>query len=182
VFFTLRDFRKAAARIPILAGLVWLGAGCKADLPKQVALDAGVDRPCSVYADLLVAFNPPGSEGGSELGAKALGPPDGDSVPIATNAVLTLAFLGLGGIVDETGDDLQVHGSFGAGAEIAVYVGFGEGQREFSGSLTSASSTIDIATASAGTVSYVEMVGIAGSGTVDALESLKTLCPVAPTP
>lgn len=178
----MRDFGKAVATIPILAGLVWLGAGCKADLPEQVALDAGLDRPCSVYADLLVAFNPPGNEGGSELGSKALGPPDGESVPIGSNAVLTVAFLGLGGIVNETGDDLQVHGTFGAETEIAVYVGFGEGGREFSGSLTSASSTIDIATASAGTVSYVEMVGIAGSATVDALESLQTLCPAAPTP
>jgi hypothetical protein len=177
VFFTLRDFRKAARRVPILAGLVWLGVACKAELPQQVALDAGVAKPCSVYADQLVAFNPAGGEGGSELGSKALAAPDADGVPLSTNGVLTVAFLGLGGIVDKIGDDLQVHGSFDAGSEIAVYVGFGEGEREFSGSLSSTGSSIDVATASAGTVSYVELVGITGTASIDAFESLQTSCP-----
>jgi hypothetical protein len=142
-----------------------------------VAQDAGVDLPCSVYADQLVAYNPAGSEGGSEIGNKALGAPDGDSVPLTTNGVLSLAFIGLGSIVDETGDDIQVHGSIGPGAEIAVYVGFGDTDPVFSGSLTSEGSNIDISIASASTVSYVQLVGIAGEATIDALESLQTLCP-----
>lgn len=165
--------------IPILAGLVWFGGACKAELPDQVALDAGVVTPCSIHADQLVAYNPAGDEGGSDSGAKALGAPDGDSVPLSTNAVLTVAFLGLGGVVDETGDDLLIHSSVGAGAEIAVYVGFGAGDLEFSGSLTSMGSNIDIATASAGTVSYVQLVGIAGDATIDAFESLQTKCSAA---
>lgn len=177
MFFTLRDFRKAARRVPILAGLVWLGVGCKAELPQQVALDAGVTKPCSVYADQLVAFNPAGGEGGSELGNKVLGAPDDDGVPLATNGVLTVAFLGLGSIVDKSGDDLRVHGTFDAGSEIAVYVGFGDSERSFSGSLTSTGSTVDFATATERSVSYVELVGITGTATIDAFESLQTLCP-----
>lgn len=111
------------------------------------------------------------------MGTKALAAPDGDVVPLTTNGVLTVAFLGLGGIIDEIGADLRVHGSFDAGSEIAVYVGFGEGEHSFSGSLTSTGSTIDLETASASAVSYVELVGITGTATIDAFESLQTSCP-----
>ncbi len=155
---------------------MWLSAGCKADLPNQVASDAGVVVACTVYADKLVAFNPADSEGGSELGVKALGPPDSDGVSLTTNAVLTVAFLGLGGIIDQTGDDLLIHSTLGAGAEVAVYVGFGEGDKEFSGSLTASDGQIDISTAGARIVSYVELVSISGETTVDAFESLRTVC------
>ncbi len=160
---------------------MWLSGGaCKADLPKQVTLDAGVIAPCSIYADQLVAFNPAGAEGGSEIGSKALAAPDTEFVPLATNGVLTVAFLGLGAIEDDEGPgvaDLRVHGSYGAGTEIAVYVGNGEGDMEFSGNLGAGADLIDFATARVSLVSYVQLVGITGEATIDALESLSTPCP-----
>ncbi len=177
MFFTLRDIRKAALRIPILAALVWLSAGCKAKLPNQLASDSGVAIGCTIYADQLIAFNPPGGEGGSDDGNMALGAPDGVGVPMSTNAVLTVAFLGLGSMVDQSGDDLLIHGTLAADAEIAVYVGFGEGPKEFSGGLTGTKSGIDFEIATARSVSYIELVGISGSGTIDAFESLQTACP-----
>lgn len=165
---------------------MWLSAGaCKADLPKQVALDAGVDTPCSIFADQLVAFNPPGAEGGSDLGSKALGAPDADGVPLATNAVLTVAFLGLGAIEDDERpgiNDLQVHGTYGPATSIAVYVGYGEDNMEFSGNLGASSDVIDFGTAQVSLVSYVQLVGLEGEATIDAFESLSTPCPADPTP
>lgn len=155
---------------------MWLSGACKAELPDQVAQDAGIDTPCSIHADQLIAYNPAGSEGGSEIGNKALGAPDGDTLSLTTNGVLTVAFVGLGGVVDESGDDLQVHGTFGPGTEVAVYVGFGDGDLEFSGSLTSEGSNIDLATSTISLVSYFQLVGIAGEATIDAFQALQTPC------
>ena len=155
--------------------LVWLAGACKTELPTQVALDAGISTPCSTYADLLVAYNPEGSEGGSVEGEKALGPPDGQGVPLTANAVLTVAFVGLGSIIDEPGNDLQVHGTFDAGAKLAVYVGFGDGDLVYSGPLGE-SNLIDFATGTARTVSFVRIVGLQGTANIDALESLQTGC------
>ena len=134
-----------------------------------------MSTPCSTHADLLVAYNPEGSEGGSVEGEKALGPPDGVGVPLTANAVLTVAFVGLGSIIDRPGNDLEVHGVFDAGAELAVYVGFGDGDLVYSGSLGE-SNLIDFAKGSAGTVSFVQIVGLQGSANIDALESLQTGC------
>ena len=169
---------------------MWFSAGaCKADLPKQVTSDAGVDTPCSIYADQLVAFNPAGAEGGSELGLKALAAPDGDGVVLATNAVLTVAFLGLGAIEDDERigiDDLRVHGTYGPSTKVALYVGFGDGDMEFSGNVGNTpdgpDDLIDFGIAQVSLVSYVQLVGLEGEATIDAFESLATPCPALPTP
>lgn len=164
--------------VPILAAAVWQAGACKAELPDQVALDAGLDTPCTVHADQLVAYNPAGSEGGSDIGSRALGPPDGETVPLVANSVLTVAFLGLGGIIDDMNndDDLAIHGTVSPGSEVAVYVGFGEDQLEFSGSLTPDNLSIDLSTASVSIASFVQLVGISGNASVDAFESLQTVC------
>ena len=192
--FTLRDSRKAPAMLPILAagvrrlgasvpsllacfGLMTAGAACKADLPQQVSQDAGVAIPCSIYVDQLVSFNPAGGEGGSELGEKALGPPDSDSIALSTNATLGVAFIGLGSVVDKTGDDLMVHGALGPGAQVAVYVTFEGGELVFSGYLTPESMTIDLDTASAQAVSFLQLVGLAGEAQIDAIEAIQMSCP-----
>jgi hypothetical protein len=150
---------------------------CKAELPDLVDEDAGVDLPCSVYADQLVAYNPAGGEGGSDVGSKALAAPDGDGVPLQANAVLTVAFIGLGGIVDATDDDIRVHGS--VDGEVAVYLGeSGTADLVFAGSLTSSDLDIDIEDqdGSLRVATYVQLVGISGTATIDAVEALQTSC------
>ncbi len=182
----MRDVRKAFEMVPACRPHVLLQCAvisccfqvsCKADLPQQVQSDAAVVIPCTPFADQLVSYTPAGSEGGSQEGGKALGAPDSDAVSVVTNTVLSVAFVGLGGIVDKTGDDLRVHGTMMPGSEIAVYVGSGSGDLVFSGSLTPESMNIDIATASAQTLSYLQLVGISGDSSIDAFESLQSLCP-----
>lgn len=140
----------------------------------QLAEDASVTFPCSTYADYLVAYNPAGTEGGSDLGSKALGAPDLDVVALSANSTLTVAFLGLGGIVDQNGQDLAVHGT--VDGEVAVYVGQDETDLVFSGSLTADELTVDVSIASAATVSFVRLVGIAGEASIDAFEAVQTVC------
>ncbi len=192
--FTLRDSRKAPAMLPILSAGVRIlgasvpgllvslalsasGAACKADLPQQVAQDAGAVGPCSIYVDQLVSFNPAGGEGGSELGEKALGPPDSDSILLTTNGTLGVAFVGLGSVIDKPGDDLMVHGALGLGAQVAVYVTFEGGELVFSGYLTPESMTIDLDTAAARAVSFLQLVGLAGEAQIDAIEAIQMSCP-----
>lgn len=172
--------------VPILsAGVRILGAslltlggsfGCKADLPQQLVQDAAGVPPCSTFADQLLSYNPEGGEGGSELGNKALGPPDSETVGLTTNATLGLAFVGLGSVIDKAGDDLLIHGTLGPGAQVAVYVTFANGDLVFSGYLSPESMTINLDTASAVSASFLQLVGIAGDAQIDAIEATQMTC------
>tara|TARA_R110002096_G_scaffold434832_4_gene658191 strand:- start:28322 stop:28819 length:498 start_codon:yes stop_codon:yes gene_type:complete len=162
--------------VPILAAL-WLSSGCKAELPEQLANDASGDFPCTTFADLLISYNPPGTEGGSALGASALGPPDNDSVQVLTDAVLSVGFVGLGSIINEVGADIRVHGSLAPGSEIAIYVADTDGEFEYHGALLPNQMDIDLTTGIATrTVSSIQLVGILGQGNIDAFEALLTGC------
>ena len=166
--------------VPILTAL-WLSWGCKAELPQQLANDASGVFPCTVFADQLISYTPPGTEGGSELGLKTLGAPDDDGVVVATDAVLTVGFLGLGSIVDQPGKDIRVHGTLASGSEVAVYVGSSDAEGAdsdyvFSGSLSPDDMDIDLSVATARTATSVQLVGIAGQATIDAFEALQTGC------
>ncbi len=162
--------------VPILAAL-WPSLGCKADLPMQLANDASGDFPCTVFADQLISYNPPGTEGGSELGGKTLGAPDGETVILEKDAVLTVAFVGLGSVVERSGNDVQVHGGLDPGAQVAVYVATTDGGFVYSGSLGPDAMAIDISVAAARTAASIQLIGIEGQATIDAFESLQTTCP-----
>ncbi len=162
--------------VPILVAL-GTGLGCKAELPNQLANDASGDFPCTVFADQLISYNPPGTEGGSELGAKTLGAPDGETVVLAKDAVLTVAFLGLGSIIERDGNDVRVHGMLDPGAEVVVYVASTDGSFVYSGGLSPETMAIDISVAAARTAASIQLVGISGQATIDAFESLQTTCP-----
>ena len=161
--------------VPILIAL-WLGSACKADLPQQLASDASGDFPCTNYADLLISYSPPGTEGGSDLGRKTLGEPNGETVELATDAVLSVSFLGLGSIVDQQGADIRVHGTLDAGTEVAVYVASADGEFVYSGSLVPGEADVDLSVGTARTAVSIQLVGIAGLATIDAFESLQTTC------
>lgn len=168
---------KTRSIVPILGALVVGLGACKADLPDLVDQDTGVDLPCSLHADQLVAYNPDGSEGGSDLGNAALGPPDGDGVAMTTNAVLSVGFLGIGSVVDQNGEDILVHGSIDG--EIAVYLGFADEEPAIAGSISSGDLSIDIDDQSSGlrAVTYVQLVSLNGTASIDAFELLQSTCP-----
>lgn len=161
----------AAATVACLLG------GCNTDLPDLTDADASLEDDCQPYADLLVSYTTPNGEDGSAQGMVVLGAPDGESVSLATNAVLTVGFVSLKGVIDESGDDLRFHGSATGDAQAAVYVGAQPSDLRYSGALSEAGLDIDIATASQSLVLYVEIVGLAGSVEIDSIESLQTTCP-----
>jgi hypothetical protein len=162
--------------VPILAAL-WLGSGCKAELPQQLANDASGDFPCTTFADLLISYSPPGTEGGSALGERALGPPNNESVELLTDAVLSVGFVGLGSVTDQNGSEIRVHGELSAGTEIAVYVASIDGDFVYSGSLVPGQMDVDLSVGTARVASSIQLVGLTGQGTIDAFEALQTSCP-----
>jgi hypothetical protein len=172
---------KSVPILPILAATALL-AGCKNDLPDLVAGDGSISSMCQPYADLLLTFRPPGSEVDSEAGMAALGAPDDTPVWLEVNAVLVVGFVGLGGLVDMPGDDVLVHSTAAAGAEVAVYVGTDPDDLRFSGSLTESNNLIDISTASATRAVYMRLVAVAGTTQIDAFEALQTPCPTDASP
>ena len=162
--------------VPILVAL-WLGSACKADLPQQLAQDASGDFPCTTFADLLISYSPPGTEGGSELGERALGAPDNESVEIVTDATLSVGFLGLGSVVNEPGADIRVHGSLSDGTQIEVYVAPVDGEFEYYGRLVPGAMDVDLTLGTASrVVSSIQLVGITGQGSIDSFEALQTPC------
>ncbi|MCP4445299.1 MAG: hypothetical protein GY811_08145 [Myxococcales bacterium] len=165
--------------VPILVAL-WLGTACKAELPEQLAKDASGVFPCTTFADLLISYSPPGTEGGSELGQRTLGAPNGDTVELVTDAVLSVSFLGLGSVQDRLGaDEFRVHGTFATNTRIAVYVAPPGDDFVFSRYIVSGedeNGEIDIAEARVSAATSIQLVGIAGLATIDAFEALGTPC------
>jgi hypothetical protein len=162
-------------RLVATTTVLWLLAGCKADLP-QLTSDGSIETECSPFADLLVTFTPAGETGSSSDGERALGPPDGEVVAIDTDSVLVVAFVGLGGVIDEEGDDILVHGSASEDGLAATYVSDDNQSFQYAGDLDADGLTIDLATATATVALYVRIVGITGVVSVDAVEALQTTC------
>ena len=174
-------------RLTVLLTLV--GISCTADRP-NLASDGDIATQCSPYADLLVTFNPPGQVGGSTDGEAALGAPDGTSVELGVNATLTVSFVGLGGIVNQDGNDLQVVGTHASGARITVYAqGGDDSEFTFVGDIepddvdpaepdaSMPGYGIDLATGSVSLASQLRFVGQAESLSIDAIQSLSSSCP-----
>jgi hypothetical protein len=148
-------------------------AGCKADLPELTDAKGGFDARCTVNADLVVDVLPTTLDG-----APALGAPDAASVTLSPNGVLTVGFIGLGGIVDAPGIDLRIHGTVAAGAMGTVHIAGTDMQFKYSGDLTPTSNEIDLAVAlTIPTAVYVRIIDVTGMISVDALEATHGTCP-----
>lgn len=167
----------------ILGGVAAIGgaAGCEADLPRLAGRDAGLDEPCSPFADLIVELKPAGGDNDPAAGMAALGEPDGAGVTITPDTVLTVAFVGLGGFQDAPGPDLgiAVIGAPEPDTEVAGYVS-GDGVTfEYAGALGPENTTLDLGLlAGTPTASYVRLVGVGVSGamTVDSIEAIEATC------
>jgi hypothetical protein len=148
-------------------------AGCKADLPELSDAKGSFDARCTVYADLLVDVFPTTLDG-----APALGAPDAAAVSLAPNNVLTVGFVGLGGVVDEPGIDLRIHATVAAGATATVNIAGTDMKFKYTGDLTPTNNEIDLAVAlTIPTAVYVRIIDVAGAISVDAIEATHGTCP-----
>lgn len=160
--------------------LIWVGISCTADRPK-LSEGGDVENQCSTYADLLVAFTPPGETGTSPEGEAALGEPDGEGVALEANATLTVSFVGLGGIINGDGDDIRVVGSHVADTRVAVYAQADEAlEYTFVGNIEPDADTVDyfvdLATGSVSFAFSLRFVGQSETLTIDAVESISSSC------
>jgi hypothetical protein len=167
---------KARARWTLGASTVALACfACNAERPTLTDAGAGELPPCTTFADELVAFTP-GDGGPSDEGEAALGAPDGAVVALGLDATLTVAFLGLGAAIDEEGDDIRVHATVADEATAVAYVSDDGLEYRFVGDVTVDTLDLDLATASASSASYFELVGTGGAIDIDAVEILTTSC------
>lgn len=153
-------------------------AGCTADRPDLVAGDGSVEVPCSPFADLVVEYKPAGGDNDPAAAAATLGAPDDDAVAVGPDTVLTLAFVGLGAVIDADGADVGV-AVVGLPADGTVATGYLSADGEtfhFAGDLDPDGTTLDLAIAGLASAGYVRLVGLSGELAVDAVEAVQTTC------
>lgn len=148
-------------------------AGCKADLPQLSDARGTLDTKCNgPYADLVLDVSPTSLDGNPALGA-----PDGMTVTLSSNVVVTVGFIGLGGVTEASGPDIRITGDVPSGATATVYVAGTDMNFERATDLTSSSKEIDIAVAlSIPTAVYVRITGVAGTITLDSVEAVHDTC------
>ena len=155
--------------IVLLAGL----AGCKADQPMLTDANAPLDTTCvSPHADMIVDFFPTSLANP----AAALRAPDGMTVTLAKDNVLTVGFVGLGGVTDAPGFDVRVHGVIEAGASALVDAAGTEMDFVYAQTLTPTVTDIDVAVAEKNPALYVRVTVVAGTLRIDAFEATHDTC------
>lgn len=172
------DERRIVFLLAVATGL----AACKADRPPLSGQDDDLGDECSPYADQLVAYTPVAG-GSPDEGELALGAPDDQAVNVATDDILTIGFVGLGGVEEseDEGADIRLHAIAVDGTEVNVWMSADGENWETAGSAgnfdDSAGLDLDIAdTASLSLVVYLQLVGVTGQLALDAAESLQTVC------
>jgi len=157
----------------VLAIAVVTVAGCKADLPELSDAKGGLDAMCTPYADLLVDVLPTTLDG-----TPALRAPDGANVTLDTNGLVTVGFLGLGGVIDSPGIDLRIHATVAAGSMGIVRIAGSDMVFKYSGDLTPTANEIDLGVAlTIPTAVYIRVISVTGSIALDAIEATGAMCP-----
>jgi hypothetical protein len=148
-------------------------AGCKADLPDLTDANMMIDAKCvSPHADTVVDFFPTSLMNT----AAALRAPDTMSIALAKDNVLTVAFIGLGGITDAQGNDVRVLGMVEAGASALVRVAGTDMNFRYAQTLTPTVTEIDIGAAEQNPVIYVRVIVVAGTVRIDSFEAIHDTC------
>jgi hypothetical protein len=148
--------------------------GCKADLPELTDASGGLDARCTgPYADLLVDTFPVDLQNASAV----LGAPDTTTVTLATDSLVTVGFVALGGVTDANGVDLKVHAMVDAGSLAVVRVAQSDMVFRYAGDVSPATTEIDIQVADYSSVIYARVVGVTGTVRVDAIEATHDMCP-----
>lgn len=153
-------------------------AACTADRPDLVAGDGSVVTPCTPFADLVVEYKPGGGDNDPAAAAAALGGPDDAGVAVGPDTVLTVAFVGLGAVIDADGADVGIAtvGLPAAGTAVTGYVSDDGETFHYAGDLTADATTLDLALSSVPSAGWVRLVGLSGELAVDAVEALQTTC------
>jgi len=147
--------------------------GCKADLPPLTDANRTLDTVCrGPYADTLVDTVPTSLPNASAV----LGAPDGTSVSVAANNVITVGFVGLGAITDVSGADLKLDASVPTGSRAIVRVAATNMQFVYAGELTPSSTMFDLQVAMLPDASYVRIVGVTGTIAIDSVEAVHDKC------
>lgn len=167
--------------ITVLAGCSL--AACKADKPTlggSNTVDAMTGDACTHFADKLVAFTLAGGTP-SDLGANALRAPDTAVVPVAPNDILTVGFLGRGGVVDQVEigvPEIEVHLAAGSAGSAGVYLSVDGDTFETAGTIDGEVVSIDVSnTATIEWAFYLQVIGTSGQLGIDAFEVLDAECP-----
>jgi len=158
----------------VLGALVPIGVGCKANLPALTDANAALDATCrGPHADLLVDFFPTSLTNASA----ALGAPDGSSVVLTTDGVITVGFVGLGGVTNAPGNDLRIHATVAPGASATVRLASSDMQFRYAGDLTASVNEVDVGASEITSAVYVRIIDLSGTIEIDALEATHDTCP-----
>jgi len=147
---------------------------CTAEQPTLTDATHRLDATCvGPNADQVIDFFP------SSLAnpMAALGAPDGSSVALGANGVITVGFAGLGAITDAPGNDLRIHATVPAGASALVRVAGLDQQFQYAGTLDANTSEFDLGIAMLVTIQYVRLVDVSGAIQIDAFEAIHDHCP-----
>lgn len=145
---------------------------CKADLPPLTDAKGSLDARCTTFADLLVDTFPTSLANASA----SLGAPDATAVSLTKDNVVTVGFVGLGGVTDASGIDLRLHAMVEPGASALVHVAASEMMFAYAGTLTPTANEMDIAVASLTSALYVRVIDVSGTIQLDAVEATHDTC------
>jgi len=147
--------------------------GCKADLPKLTDANKPLDVRCTgPNADTLIDVFPTTLANPSSV----LGAPDLNVVTLLQDNVVTVGFVGLGGLTDAQGNDLRITAMADANAQALVRVAGTDMDFVYTGTLTQAASDFDIAVAQKTSVLYVRLLAVGGTVRIDALTAIHDMC------
>jgi hypothetical protein len=147
--------------------------GCSADLPRLTDAHGTLDGRCKgPYADEVIDTYPTNLANAAAI----LGSPDNSSVTLAANNVITVGFVGLGGVTDANGPDLRLHAMFGSGASGVARVAGPDMQFIFAGNLDATTIDVDIAVAMLTYATYLRITVVTGPIDVDAIEAVHDTC------
>jgi hypothetical protein len=148
-------------------------AACTADQPVLSDAMHTLDGTCvGPNADHVIDFFPSSLANPNA----ALGAPDGTSVALAANDVITVGFTGLGAITDAPGNDLRIHATVPVGASALVRVAALDQQYQYAGTLDENTREFDIGVAMLVSIQYVRVVDVSGAISVDAFEAIHDHC------
>jgi hypothetical protein len=162
-----------SARAVIAIGIATVVGGCQADLPQLTDAHGRLDGRCTgPYADQLVDVYPTNLPNATAV----LGSPDNSSVTLAANDVITVGFVGLGGVSDANGPDLKLHAMLGSSSSAVARVAGPDMMFVFAGNINTSTTDVDIAVAMLTYATYLRITVVSGPIDIDAIEAVHNTC------
>ena len=157
-----------------LVFLIAAASACNADQPALTDAHLALDAHCSgPHADQVLDVFPTTLP----MPTAALGDPDGATVTLAPNDVLTVGFIGLGAITDASGVDLRIHATIAAGGAALVRVAGTDQVFQYIGTLAPNQDSFDLGVAMITSAVYVRVIDTQGTIAIDSFEAVHDHCP-----